>query len=180
LRGSGTAEAETTTASNAVSERTAERRQLSMMFCDLVGSTELSSRLDPEDLSQLIRTYQGRVRDTIARFGGFIARYVGDGVLIYFCWSEARELKPEWAVRAALAIVAELGDIPIANETLQVRIGIATGRPCHCRRADWSWRLTPADGDRGDAQPSGTVARTGWPESCDYRWRDTPVDWRII
>jgi class 3 adenylate cyclase/tetratricopeptide (TPR) repeat protein len=128
LRAGGSAEVERgTTDSDQLAERTAERRQLSVMFCDLVGSTELSSRLDPEDLSQVIRTYQARVGDTIARFGGFIARYVGDGVLIYFGWPEARETDAEWAVRAALTVVTEVGDVPIANEMLQVRIGIATG-----------------------------------------------------
>jgi class 3 adenylate cyclase len=106
---------------------TAERRQLSMMFCDLVGSTELSSRLDPEDLGPLIRAYQDRVRETMARFGGYIALYMGDGVLVYFGWPEAREAESEQAVRAALAIASVVGGTPIAGETLQVRIGVATG-----------------------------------------------------
>src|SRR3984957_19110565 len=66
------------------SESTAERRPLSVMFCDLVGSTALSSRLDAEDLREVIRTYQARVAVTVRQFDGFIARYVGDGVLIYF------------------------------------------------------------------------------------------------
>ena len=105
----------------------AERRQLSVMFCDLVGSTELSSRLDPEDLGQVIRAYQDRVRETMARFGGFIALYMGDGVLIYFGWPEAREAEAERAVRAALAVASAVGDTPIEGERLQVRIGVATG-----------------------------------------------------
>jgi len=71
------------------SEMIAERRPLSVMFCDLVGSTALSSRLDPEDLREVIRTYQACVASTIRPFDGFIARYVGDGVLIYFGWPEA-------------------------------------------------------------------------------------------
>ena len=70
-------------------ETTAERRPLSVMFCDLIGSTALSSRLDPEDLREVIRTYQACVATTIQQFDGFIARYVGDGVLIYFGWPEA-------------------------------------------------------------------------------------------
>jgi predicted ATPase/class 3 adenylate cyclase len=120
------------TAQQLVDNRTAvdsaaERRQLSVMFCDLVGSTELSARLDPEDLSQVIRIYQARVRETVTRFGGFIARYVGDGVLIYFGWPEARETEAEWAVRAALAVVAAVADMPIRGEKLEVRIGVATG-----------------------------------------------------
>src|SRR4051794_14340758 len=71
------------------SETTAERRPLSVMFCDLIGSTALSARLDPEDLREVIRSYQARVAATTQQFNGFIARYVGDGVLIYFGWPEA-------------------------------------------------------------------------------------------
>src|SRR5215831_3988957 len=108
-------------------ETGAERRQLSVMFCDLVDSTPLSARLDPEDLGEVIRAYQVRVAETIARFGGFIALYVGDGVLIYFGWPEAHEADAERAVRAALAVVAAIGATPVHGETLQVRIGIATG-----------------------------------------------------
>ena len=109
------------------SKTTAERRPLSVMFCDLVGSATLSSRLDPEDLATVIRAYQACVRETIGRFDGFIARYVGDGVLIYFGWPEAHETDAEQSVRAALAVVAAVGDKPIAGEKLQVRVGIATG-----------------------------------------------------
>ena len=79
---------------------TAERRPLSVMFCDLIGSTALSSRLDAEDLREVIRSYQTCVANTIRQFDGFIARYVGDGVLIYFGWPEARETDAERAVRA--------------------------------------------------------------------------------
>src|SRR6516165_11527040 len=104
----------------------AERRHLSVMFCDLMGSTALSSRLDPEELSAVIRDYQARVSTTIARFGGFIARYVGDGVLIYFGWPKAHEANAERAVRAARAVIDAIR-APILTESLQVRIGIATG-----------------------------------------------------
>jgi class 3 adenylate cyclase len=109
------------------SEQTPERRQLSVMFCDLVGSTELSARLDPEDLGAVIRTYQARVGAVVVQFGGFIAHYVGDGVLIYFGWPEAKEADGERAVRTALAVTAAVSGTPIQNERLQVRIGIATG-----------------------------------------------------
>src|SRR5271167_4003667 len=108
-------------------ETTAERRPLSVMFCDLIGSTALSARLDPEDMREVIRAYQARVATTIKQFDGFIARYVGDGVLIYFGWPEARETDAERAVRAALAVAAAVGATPIRDEPLQVRIGIATG-----------------------------------------------------
>lgn len=104
-----------------------ERRQLSVMFCDLVGSTELSSRLDPEDLGALIRAYQTRAAETIARFGGLIAKYMGDGILVYFGWPKAGETDAEQAVRAALAVTAAVSVAPIQGETLRVRVGIATG-----------------------------------------------------
>jgi class 3 adenylate cyclase len=106
---------------------TAERRQVTVMFCDMVGFTALSAHLDPEDLSAVVRSYQATVAATIARFGGFIARYVGDGVLIYFGWPEAREADAERAVRAALAVIREVGQAPAAGKRLRLRIGIATG-----------------------------------------------------
>jgi class 3 adenylate cyclase/tetratricopeptide (TPR) repeat protein len=108
-------------------EPLAERRQVSVMFCDLVGSTALSARLDPEDLSAVIRDYQDRVNEIAARYGGFIARYLGDGVLIYFGWPQAREDDPERAVRTALDIIAAIGGSLIRGERPRVRIGIATG-----------------------------------------------------
>ena len=108
-------------------ETTAERRPLSVMFCDLIGSTALSSQLDPEDLREVIRTYQACVATTILQFDGFIARYVGDGVLIYFGWPEAGETDAERAVRAGLAVAAAVGSASVSGTPLQVRIGIATG-----------------------------------------------------
>ena len=106
----------------------AERRQVSVMFCDMADSTQLSTRLDPEDLSAVIRGYQSCVAATIARFDGFIARYVGDGVLIYFGYPRAHEDDAERAVRAALAVIAEIGQAaPVSSERVRVRIGIATG-----------------------------------------------------
>ena len=111
----------------AASTTQAERRPLSVMFCDLIGSTALSSRLDPEDLREVIRTYQSCVTNTIQQFDGFIARYVGDGVLIYFGWPEARETDAERAVRAGLAVAGAVSEAPVSSEPLQVRVGIATG-----------------------------------------------------
>jgi class 3 adenylate cyclase len=108
-------------------ETTAERRPLSVMFCDLVGSTALSSCLDPEDLREVIRSYQACVADTIEQFDGFIARYVGDGVLIYFGWPEARETDAERAVRAGLAVAAAVSGLDVGGQRLQIRVGIATG-----------------------------------------------------
>ena len=104
------------------------------MFCDLVSSTALSEKLDPEDLREVLRAYQARVQDTMARFGGFIARYVGDGVLVYFGWPAAQETDAERAVRAALAVTSTVGDTLVKGET-QVRIGIATGLVVWARRS---------------------------------------------
>ena len=106
---------------------TGERRQLTVMFCDVVGSTALSARLDPEDLSGLIRSYQACVATTIVRFDGFVARYVGDGVLIYFGYPQAHEDDAERAVRAALAVIAAIDAASTLSQSVRVRIGIATG-----------------------------------------------------
>ena len=83
----------------------AERRQLTVMFCDLVGSTELSGRLDPEDLSVVMRHYQDAVSSCVARYGGHVAKFLGDGVLAYFGWPQAYEDQAERAVRAGLDAV---------------------------------------------------------------------------
>jgi class 3 adenylate cyclase/predicted ATPase len=106
----------------------AERRQLTVMFCDLVGSTELSVRLDPEDLREVIVAYQTYVAETVAGYGGFVAKYMGDGVLVYFGYPRAHEHDAERAIRAGLALVRALDerDWP-SNIEAQVRVGIATG-----------------------------------------------------
>ncbi len=104
----------------------AERRQLTVMFCDLVGSTALAAGLDPEDLREVIGAYHRSVGETIGRYGGFVAKYMGDGVLAYFGYPEAHEDDAEQAVRAALALVGEIGQIEAA-ERLKLRVGIATG-----------------------------------------------------
>src|SRR5215467_10108548 len=83
----------------------AERRQVTVMFCDLVGSTALSGRLDPEDLGEIIGTYQRRCTEQIVKSGGFVARYLGDGVLAYFGYPRAHEHDAERAVRTGLALV---------------------------------------------------------------------------
>jgi hypothetical protein len=83
----------------------AERRRLTVMFCDLVGSTALAERLDPEELRELMRAYQGACREAVARFEGHVAQYLGDGLMVYFGWPTAHEDDVERAVRAALAIV---------------------------------------------------------------------------
>src|SRR5438046_479622 len=105
---------------------TAERRLVTVMFSDLVGSTALSARMDPEDLREVISAYQNCVAETVGRFGGFVAKYMGDGVLIYFGYPQAHEDDAERAVRAGLAIIEAVGRLP-APEDLRVRVGIATG-----------------------------------------------------
>jgi class 3 adenylate cyclase len=105
----------------------AERRQLTVLFCDLVGSTTLAARLDPEDLREIIGVYHCCVADTVGRFDGFVAKYMGDGVLVYFGYPEAHEDDAEQAVRAGLALVDAVGRVQ-ASEPLRVRVGIGTGR----------------------------------------------------
>ena len=104
----------------------AERRQLTVMFCDLVGSTSLSARLDPEDMRDVIRLYQECCAEMVARFDGNVAKYMGDGVLVYFGFPRAHEDEAERAVRAGLAIIEAVGTLK-SHVQLQVRIGIATG-----------------------------------------------------
>jgi class 3 adenylate cyclase len=108
----------------------AERRQLTVMFADLVGSTALGARLDPEDLREVVAAYHGCVTGLIARLGGFVARYMGDGVLVYFGYPQANEDDAERAIRAGLAIVdavAHLNTPAGPPGTLSARVGIATG-----------------------------------------------------
>ena len=106
---------------------TAERRQVTVMFSDLVGSTALSARMDPEDLREVISAYQKCVAGTVQRFGGFVAKYMGDGVLVYFGYPRAHEDDAERAVRAGLQLVAAVGDLKITRAPLQTRVGVATG-----------------------------------------------------
>jgi hypothetical protein len=103
-----------------------ERRQLTVMFCDLVGSTPLSVRFDPEDLREVVGAYHRCVADTIARFAGFVAKYMGDGVLIYFGYPEAHEDDAERAVRAGLAVIEAVSGLA-TPEPLNVRLGVASG-----------------------------------------------------
>jgi class 3 adenylate cyclase len=103
-----------------------ERRQLTVMFCDLVGSTALSEKLDPEELRSLLHAYRTLCGDVIARYDGFVARYVGDGILTYFGWPTAHEEDAERAVRTALEIIDTVKRAS-STEDLSVRIGIATG-----------------------------------------------------
>ena len=107
----------------------AERRQLTVMFCDLVGSTALSRQLDPEDLRDVMRRYQDAVADAVTRYGGHIAKYLGDGVLAYFGWPKAYEDQAERAARAGLDAVEIVNDVQVGHgRSLEARVGIATGQ----------------------------------------------------
>jgi class 3 adenylate cyclase/predicted ATPase len=111
----------------ATTAATTERRHLTLMFCDLVDSTALSRRLDPEDLAHLINAYQSHCAEAINRYGGMIVRFLGDGILVYFGYPRAHENDAERAVRAALKITAEIGTVAPLGVTLRTRIGIASG-----------------------------------------------------
>ena len=104
---------------------TAERRQVTVMFSDLVGSTALSARMDPEDLREVISAYQKCVAENVSRYGGFVAKYMGDGVLVYFGYPQAHEDDAERAVRSGLELVAVVAGLK-TRASLQTRVGIAT------------------------------------------------------
>ena len=107
----------------------AERRQLTVMFCDLVGSTELSRRLDPEDLREVMRRYQDTVAGVVVRFEGHVAKFLGDGVVAFFGWPRAYEDQAERAVRSGLSAIDAVADLKSEDgQTLAARVGIATGQ----------------------------------------------------
>jgi class 3 adenylate cyclase len=133
----------------------AERRQLTVMFCDLAGSTALSTRLDPEDYREVIRAYQDACAGVVARYDGYVAKFMGDGVLAYFGWPRGHEDDAGRAISAGLGIVQTVSNIALTDseaEPLAVRIGIATGPVVvgdivGCRRSPnrtaWSSRARP-------------------------------------
>ena len=143
----------TTTAST----NAGERRQLTVLFCDLVGSSALSARLDPEDTREVIRAYQDACSGAIARYDGFVAKFMGDGVLAYFGFPRAHEEDAERAVRAGLDIAAVVATLDTrAKETLKVRIGIATVS---------SWSAIWSDRARHKNRPSSATRRI-WRRGC--------------
>src|SRR6516225_5789770 len=128
LSGPALATPQATSAASPPAQGHAERRQLTVMFCDLVGSTALSARLDPEDLRSIIAAYHRCCTEMVERTGGFVAKYMGDGVLAYFGYPQAHEHDAERAVRSGLALVEAVPQLATnAGSPLQVRIGIATG-----------------------------------------------------
>jgi SAM domain (Sterile alpha motif)/Adenylate and Guanylate cyclase catalytic domain len=144
-------------------EDRAERRQVTVMFADLVGSTALSARMDPEDLREVISAYQKCVAQTVQRFGGFVAKYMGDGVLIYFGYPQAHEDDAERAVRAGLELVVALGALKThaALDARRHRNG-----SCGRRRSDRLRRFSRESHRRRDPEPSGAL--TG---RCGAEWR---------
>ena len=135
----------------------AERRQLTVLFCDLVDSTALSGQLDPEDLREVVRAYQDTCAKVIARFEGHIAQYLGDGLLVYFGYPLAHEDDAQRAIRAGLGIVEALGQLNtrLTQERgvqLAVRLGIHTG--------------LVVVGDVGGGTRAGTVGPRGDPQPC--------------
>ena len=118
-----------TTSSRNLHPPEAERRQLTVMFCDIVGATDLSERLDPEEFRKIVRAYPQACAEVIERFDGHIAQYLGDGLLVYFGYPKAHEDDAERAVRAGLGIVAALHDLSTRlPHPIQVRVGLHTGQ----------------------------------------------------
>jgi class 3 adenylate cyclase len=126
----------------------AERRQITVMFSDLVGSTALSARMDPEDLREVISAYQKCVAETVQRFDGFVARYMGDGALVYFGYPQAHEDDAERAIRAGLELIKAVTELK-SRASLQARVGIATGLVVVGDLIGW-----------GEAQERGIVGET--------------------
>ena len=150
---------------------TAERRQVTVMFADLVGSTALSTGMDPEDLRDVIASYQSRCTAAIRRYDGFVAKYIGDGILVYFGYPRAHEDEAERSVRAGLDIVDAMAELNAAVP--RPPRGRARGADRHRhrtgdRRPD---RRRNGIGDRGgrrDAEPGGPSAGIGAaePDPC--------------
>ena len=149
----------------------AERRQVTVMFSDLVGSTALSARMDPEDLREVISAYQKCVAETVRRCGGFVAKYMGDGVLVYFGYPQAHEDDAERAVRAGLELIA-------AVLKLEDRCQFPANPRRHChwarrgRRPDRIGRGAGARHRRRDAEPRGAPARDRRAEHGGHRRRN--------
>ena len=144
----------------------AERRQVTVMFSDLVGSTALSARMDPEDMREIISAYQKCVAETVRRFDGFVAKYMGDGVLIYFGYPQAHEDDAERAVRAGLELIAAVAALKI------IRFSANPRRYCdragRGRRPDWIGCFSGASNRWRDAEPCGAPAgRCGARQRCD-------------
>ena len=145
----------------------AERRQLTAMFCDLVDSTALATRLDPEDLREIIGAYHGAVAATVARFDGYVAKYMGDGVLAYFGYPHAHEDDAERAVRADLAVIEAVRGLDLPQD-LEVRLGVASGLVRRWR-PDRRGGRPGARGRRGNTEPRRPATGPGATEQLGRR-----------
>jgi hypothetical protein len=145
----------------------AERRQLTVMFVDLVGSTELAARLDPEDLRGVMRIYHDCCGGVIMRFEGHVAKYLGNGVLAYFGWPRAHEDDAERAVRAGLELTSAVAKLePKAGPKLAARVGVATGRSWS---AICSGRARPERKRWSARRPTSRPACKRWPTNSARR-----------
>jgi len=156
----------------------AERRQITVMFSDLVGSTELATHMDPEDLRDVMSAYQKCVAQTVRRFGGFVAKYMGDGVLAYFGYPQAHEDDAERAVRAGLDLIAGIAALK-ASVPLQSRVGIATGVVV-VGDLIGSGEAQERGIVRRNTEPGGTVTGRCRTERTRYFRSDSKVDWQFV
>jgi class 3 adenylate cyclase len=136
-----------------------ERRQLTVIFCDLVGSTALSTQLDPEDLRALFGAYHLAVREAVATFDGFVAKYMGDGVLVYFGYPRAHEDDAERAIRSGLRAIDAVSQLDGGGAKLQARVGIATGFVV----------VGDLIGEGSAKNKQSSAKRPTWPRDCK-RW----------
>ena len=158
----------------------AERRQVTVMFCDLVGSTGLSARLDPEEMRELIAIYRNCVTEAVARFDGFVAQHLGDGVLAYFGYPQAHEDDAERAVRAGLAAVVSVESTKTnAAAGLKARVGIATGLVVVGEQiggGDSQERVAIGDTPNSCC----AIARRSHPRRCRDRRQHSTTDWTHV
>src|SRR5262252_6589524 len=152
----------------------AERRQLTVMFCDVVGSTALSTRYDPEDLRELIGGYHRAVAETVGRFDGFVAKYTGDGVLIYFGYPQAHENDAERAVSAALAVIEAVGRLRQIGELFDLE-DLGPQQLAGFAEPQLAWRVLSESGEvsRFEALRSGDTPLVGRAEEIELlrrRW----------
>jgi class 3 adenylate cyclase len=177
LSGGETTAKETTTEPPTLPIETAEHRQVTVMFSDIVGSTTLSG-MDPEDLRKIISSYEKCVADTVRHFGGFVAQFTGDGFLAYFGYPQAHEDDAERAVRAGLAVIEAVGRLS-GREDLSVRLGIATGLAVVGDLIGEG-----AAQERGvcrrDAEPCRPAAGAGRTEHANHWRSDAPADRRAV
>ncbi len=168
-------------AADAVAPASAERRQVTVLFCDLAGSTALSARLDPEDLREVMAAYHRAVTEVVRAQGGYVAKLPGDGVLAYFGWPQAREDDAERAVRAGLAAAEAVAGLeaPGAGAPLAARVGLATG-PVVVGEVLGKGEARERGVVGGDAQPRRPPAGRGRAGRGGGRRRHAPAHGRAV